>query len=47
MGFLQQFHSMINYKKGSQNKIFNMLSRPPVVVVGIILQKISLMHEGY
>ena len=24
-----------------------MLSRPPIAVVGIILQNSSLMHEGY
>jgi hypothetical protein len=29
MGFLQQFHLVIEYKNGNKNKLENMLSRPP------------------
>ena len=29
MGFLQQFNLVIKYKKGTQNKVIDMLSRPP------------------
>jgi len=47
MGFLQQFHLVIRYKKGTQNKIADMLSRPPIVATVVILQNSSLMHEGY
>ena len=28
MGFLQQFHLVIKYKKGIHNKVVDMLSRP-------------------
>jgi len=38
---------VIKYKKGSENKIVDMFSRPPIKVVDIILQNSSLMHEGY
>lgn len=37
MGFLQQFHLVIKYKKGTQNKIADMLSRPPIVASFVIL----------
>ena len=37
MGFLQQFHLVIKYKKGTQNKIADMLSRPPIVASVVIL----------
>ena len=47
MGFLQQFHLAIMYEKVSQNKIVDMLSRPPIVATIVILQNSSLMHEGY
>lgn len=32
MDFLQQFHLMIKYKKGTQNKVVDMLSRPSITI---------------
>ena len=46
MGFLQQFHLVIKYKKGIHNKVADMLSRPPTNA-SIILQNSSLTHESY
>jgi hypothetical protein len=46
MGFLQQFHLVIKYKKGTSNKVTNMLSRPPIVA-SIILKDTSLSHDIY
>jgi hypothetical protein len=46
MGFLQQFHLVIKYKKGTSNKVANMLSRPPIVA-SIILNNTSLSHDSY
>jgi hypothetical protein len=46
MGFLQQFHLVIKYKKGTSNKVADMLSRPPIVA-SIILKNTSLSHDSY
>ena len=46
MGFLQQFHLVIKYKKGISNKVVDMLSRPSLNA-SIILQNSSLAHESY
>jgi hypothetical protein len=46
MGFLQQFHLAIKYKKGMSNKVVDMLSRPPLVA-SIILKNDSLSHDSY
>jgi hypothetical protein len=46
MGFLQQFHLVIKYKKGMSNKVVDMLSRPPIVA-SIILKNASLSHDIY
>jgi hypothetical protein len=46
MGFLQQFHLVIKYKKGTSNKVVDMLSRPPIVA-SIILKNTSLYHDSY
>jgi hypothetical protein len=46
MGFLQQFHLVIKYKKGTSKKIDDMLSRPPIVA-SIILKNNSLSHDRY
>ena len=46
MGFLQQFHLVIKYKKGTSNKVADMLSRPPISA-SIILHNASLSFESY
>ena len=46
MGFLQQFHLVIKYKKGIQNKVADMLSRPPTNA-SIVIQQIPLVHASY
>ena len=46
MGFLQQFHLVIMYKKGIYNKVADMLSRP-IVNSSIILKHNLVMHESY
>jgi hypothetical protein len=44
--FLQQFHLVIKYKKGTSNKVDDMLSRPPIVA-SIVLNNTSLSHDRY
>ena len=46
MGFLQQFHFVIRYKKGIYNKVADTLSRH-IVNASIILKHNSIMHEIY
>ena len=46
MGFLQQFHLVIKHKKGTSNKVVDMISRPPIVA-SIILKYIYLSHDSY
>ena len=46
MGFLQQFHLVIKYKKGTSNKVVDILSRPPIVAF-MILKNASLSHDSY
>jgi hypothetical protein len=46
MGFLQQFHLVIKYKKGTRNKVVDMLSRPPIVA-SIVLKNASLYHYSH
>jgi hypothetical protein len=46
MDFLQQFHLVIKYKKGTSNKLADMISRPPIVA-SIILKNTSLSHDSY
>jgi hypothetical protein len=46
MGFLQELHLVIRYKKGTSNKVVNMLSRPPISA-SIVLKNVSLAHDIY
>ena len=46
MGFLQQFHLVIRYKKGIYNRVVDMLSRP-VVNVTILLKNNYVLPESY
>lgn len=46
MGFLQQFHLVIKYKKGASNKVVNMLSLPPIFA-SVVLQNVSFSLEIY
>jgi hypothetical protein len=46
MGFLQQFHLVIKYKKGTSNMVADMLSRPPIVTF-IVLKDTYLSHDIY
>jgi hypothetical protein len=46
MGFLQQFHLVIRYKKGIYKKVYDMLSRP-IISASVILKHNSTMHESY
>jgi hypothetical protein len=46
MGFLQQFHLVIRYKKGIFNKVVYMLSRP-IISASVILKHSPIMHESY
>jgi hypothetical protein len=46
MGFIQQCHLVIKYKKGTSNKVVDMLSRPPIIA-SIILKNASLSHDSY
>lgn len=46
MGFLQQFHLVIRYKKGIHNKVVDMLSRP-FINASTILKHNFVLHESY
>jgi intein-encoded DNA endonuclease-like protein len=46
MGFLQQFHLVIRYKKGIHNKVVDMLSISPSTIA-TILKNNSITHESY
>ena len=46
MGFLQQFHLVIKYKKGTSNKVADMISRP-LISASVILHNASLPFEIY
>jgi len=46
MGFLQQFHLFIRYRKGIHNKVADMLSRP-IINASTILKHNFVLHESY
>ena len=46
MGFLQQFHLVIRYKKGIYNMVVDIISRP-IVSASIIFKHNSIMHDIY
>jgi len=46
MGFLQQFHLVIRYKKEIHNKVVDMLSRP-IINASAILKHNLVLHESY
>jgi hypothetical protein len=48
LGFLQQFHLLIKYKKGVTNKLVDMLSQPPlkkIAIVGMLMQLEPFTHD--
>jgi hypothetical protein len=50
MGFLQQFHLVIKYKKGSTNNLAYMLSRPPtskITTLGTLMHMDPFTHDAY
>ena len=46
MGFIQQFHLVIKYKKGTSNKAADMISSPPIDA-SIIFNNASLSDDRY
>jgi len=46
MDFLQQFHLVIKYKKGTSNKVADILSHPPISA-SVIFHNASLSFESY
>jgi len=46
MGFIQKFHLVIKYNKGTSNKVADMLSGPPISG-SVILHNASLSFENY
>jgi hypothetical protein len=50
MGFLQQFHLFIKYKKGSTNKLVDILSQPPtsnIASLGTLMHMDPFTHDVY
>ena len=50
MGFLQQFHLVIKYKKVNTNKLVDMLSRPPtsnITTFGTLMHMEPFTHDAY
>jgi hypothetical protein len=50
MGFLQQFHLVIKYKKGDTNKLEYMLSRQPtpkITALGTLMHMDPFTHYAY
>ena len=50
MGFLQRYHLVIKYKKGSTNKLVDMLSRPPtskIIALGTLMIMEPFTDDAY
>ena len=50
MGFLQQFHLVIKYKKGKSNKLENMLSRwhiSNIIALRTLMHMEPFIHDAY
>jgi hypothetical protein len=50
MGFLNQFHLVIKYKKGSTNNLEDFLSRPPasnIITLGALMHANPFTHDPY
>ena len=50
MGFLLKFHLVIKYKKGSTNKLEDMLSQPPtsnITALGTLMHMEPFTHDAY
>jgi hypothetical protein len=50
MGFLQQFHLVIKYKKGSTNKLADMISRPSaskITTLGTLMHMEIFTHDAF
>ena len=50
MGFLLKFHLIIKYKKGSTNKLADMLSWPPtsnITTLGTLMHMEPFSHDAY
>ena len=50
MGFLQQFHLVIKYKKGNTNKLADILSKPPtsnITALGTLMHIQPFTHDTY
>ena len=46
MGFLQQFHLVIRYKKGIFNKVDDVISRP-IISASTLLKNDSIVYDSY
>ena len=46
MGFIQQFHLVIRYKKGIFNKVADMISRP-IISASTLLRNDYVVHQSY
>jgi hypothetical protein len=50
MGFLQKLHLVIKYKKGSTNRLEDILSRPPtsnIIDLGTLMHMEPFTHDSY
>ena len=50
MGFLQQFHLVIKYKKGNTNKLEDIISQPPtskITTLWTLMHMDPFTHDAY